>query len=80
MSGRNPEDLSQKELLIEANRQLAVIIQLLSGGVEEREAQYRCEMCNDTVPEGELEKHLRDSHNAPTEGIDIEGQFEKVGP
>jgi len=78
MSERDPENLSERELLIEVNRQLADIRHLLRDAESEREAQYECETCGEVVGESDKEKHLRDSHKAPVNAIDIDGEYHEV--
>jgi len=71
----SPRDLSERELLIEINRQLAHVRELLGDEIgESQDSGYRCHICRDVVAEDERQSHLETEHNAPP-AITIEGQF-----
>jgi len=68
------DDRTVKALLWEQNALLRGIYDALAephnNSTQSGESEtYLCQECNDTMPENEVEAHMKDQHNAPP-GID----------
>lgn len=77
----DPTDLSEKELLIQANQQLGDIRRLLMLLADDQdddpaEPMYQCRICGEDVAESSREEHAN-AHNLPP-GADYIHEFVKA--
>lgn len=76
----DPSDLSEQELLIELNKQLATtnhLLEQLVNGDDDDTERYRCLACGTRVVADRRRHHLEAEHNAPPDHP-LEGEFEAV--
>jgi hypothetical protein len=69
-----PQNLTEKELLIEINRQLAHIREQLGDDLDRQTKRYECHICHAEVSADERQSHLENKHNAPP-AIAFEEQY-----
>lgn len=72
------ENTDAKTLLIQQNAYLDAILQALTDHSEsETVRMFECDMCNDEIPENELENHMMDEHGAHG-SMDIQSMYTEV--